>query len=109
MGRKSSTVATDVTLGAGVQVMVRQVAKAMDGLDIMVNAPDLFLGKAAEATTDVEWNKVMQVNLAGTFHGCRAAGKERGTAHHTAQPDPGGPARPHARTAAGGPAGQQDH
>lgn len=76
MGRKSTTVATDITLGAGVQVMVRQVAKAFDGLDIMVNAPDLFLGKAAESTTDVEWNKVMQTNLAGTFHGCRAAAKE---------------------------------
>lgn len=76
MGRTSSTVATDVTLGQGVQVMVRQVAKAMDGIDILVNAPDLFLGKSAESTTDMEWNKVMQVNLAGTFHGCRAAGKE---------------------------------
>ena len=76
MGRMSSTVATDVTLGQGVQVMVRQVAKAMDGIDILVNAPDLFLGKSAESTTDNEWNKVMQVNLAGTFHGCRAVGKE---------------------------------
>jgi NAD(P)-dependent dehydrogenase (short-subunit alcohol dehydrogenase family) len=76
MGRKSSTVATDVTLGAGVQVMVRQVAKEMDGIDILVSAPDLFLGKAAETTTDVEWSKVMQVNLSGTFHACRAVGKE---------------------------------
>jgi len=75
-GRTSATVATDVTLGTGVQVMVRQVAKDMGGIDILVNAPDLFLGKAAEATTDIEFNRVMQVNLAGTFHACRAAGKE---------------------------------
>jgi NAD(P)-dependent dehydrogenase (short-subunit alcohol dehydrogenase family) len=76
MGRKSATVATDVTLGQGVQVMVRQVAKDMDGIDILVNAPDLFLGKPAESTTDVDFNRVMQVNLAGTFHACRAVGKE---------------------------------
>jgi NAD(P)-dependent dehydrogenase (short-subunit alcohol dehydrogenase family) len=76
MGRTSATVATDVTLGAGVQVMVRQVAKEMDGIDILVNAPDLFLGKAAESTTDVEWSKVLQTNLSGTFHACRAVGKE---------------------------------
>ena len=76
LGRRSSTVATDVTLGQGVQVMVRQVAKEMDGIDILVNAPDLFLGKAADATTDIEFNRVMQVNLAGTFLACRAAGKE---------------------------------
>jgi NAD(P)-dependent dehydrogenase (short-subunit alcohol dehydrogenase family) len=76
MGRKSSSMATDVTLGTGVQVMVRQVAKEMDGIDILVNAADLFLGKPAEATTDIEFNRVMQVNLAGTFHACRAAGTE---------------------------------
>ncbi len=76
IGRRSTTVATDVTLGAGVQVMVRQVAKEMGGIDILVNAPDLFLGKAAESTSDVEWSKVMQVNLSGVFYACRAVGKE---------------------------------
>jgi NAD(P)-dependent dehydrogenase (short-subunit alcohol dehydrogenase family) len=76
MGRKSATVATDVTLGQGVQVMVRQVAKDMGGIDILVNAPDLFLGKPAESTSDIDFNRVLQVNLAGTFHACRAAGKE---------------------------------
>jgi NAD(P)-dependent dehydrogenase (short-subunit alcohol dehydrogenase family) len=76
MGRTASTVATDVTLGTGVQVMVRQVAKELGGIDILVNAPDLFLGKPADATTDIEWNRVLQVNLSGTFHACRAAGKE---------------------------------
>ena len=76
MGRISSSLATDVTLGTGVQVMVRQVAKDMAGIDIAVHAPDLFLGKPAESTTDIEWNRVMQVNLSGVFHCCRAVGKE---------------------------------
>lgn len=76
MGRRSTTVAADITLGTGVQVMVRQVAKDLGGIDVLVNAPDVFLGKAAESTTDIEWNRVMQVNLSGTFHACRAAGKE---------------------------------
>lgn len=76
LGRKSWTVGTDVTLGTGVQVMVRQVAKDMGAIDLLVNAPDLFLGKPAAETTDAEFNRVMQVNLAGTFHACRAVGKE---------------------------------
>lgn len=76
LGRRSASMATDVTLGQGVQVMVRQVAKELGGIDLLVNAPDLFLGKAADATTDMEFNRVLQVNLAGTFHACRAAGKE---------------------------------
>ncbi len=75
-GRRSMVVGTDVTLGAGVQVMVRQVAKELEGIDILVNAPDLFLGKPTIQTTDIEFNRVMQVNLAGTFHACRAVGKE---------------------------------
>jgi NAD(P)-dependent dehydrogenase (short-subunit alcohol dehydrogenase family) len=76
LGRKAATVATDVTLGTGVQVMVRQVAKEMDGIDILVNASDLQFAKAAESTTDVEWSKVLHVNLSGTFYACRAVGKE---------------------------------
>jgi NAD(P)-dependent dehydrogenase (short-subunit alcohol dehydrogenase family) len=76
LGRSAVAMATDVTLGTGVQVMVRQVAKEFDGIDVLVNAPDLFLGKAAESTTDIDWNRVMQVNLSGTFHACRAGGKE---------------------------------
>jgi gluconate 5-dehydrogenase/2-deoxy-D-gluconate 3-dehydrogenase len=76
MGRSSTTVATDVTLGTGVQVTVRQVAKDMGGIDVLVCAPDLFLGKSAEETSDIEFNKVLQVNLAGTFHACRAVGRE---------------------------------
>ena len=76
LGRASMAVATDVTLGTGVQVMVRQVAKELGSIDILINAPDLFLGKAADATTDIEWSKVLQTNLSGTFHACRAVGKE---------------------------------
>ncbi len=75
-GHTAIAMATDLTLGTGVQVMVRQVAKEFDGIDIVVNAPDLFLGKAADTTTDIEWNRVMQLNLSGTFHACRAVGKE---------------------------------
>jgi NAD(P)-dependent dehydrogenase (short-subunit alcohol dehydrogenase family) len=75
-GRASQAMATDVTLGTGVQVMVRQVAKELGAIDILVNAPDLFLGKAAGETSDAEWGRVIQTNLSGTFHACRAAGKE---------------------------------
>ncbi len=75
-GRTAIASGTDVTLGQGVQVMVRQVAKEFGGIDICVCAPDLFLGKPAAETTDIDFNRVMQVNLAGTFHVNRAVGKE---------------------------------
>jgi NAD(P)-dependent dehydrogenase (short-subunit alcohol dehydrogenase family) len=76
LGRASQSMATDVTLGTGVQVMVRQVAKELGAIDVLINAPDLFLGKAAGETSDAEWGRIIQTNLSGTFHACRAVGKE---------------------------------
>lgn len=76
MGRNVIEQSTDVSSGQGAQVMVRQVAKEMDGLDVVVNAGDLFLGKAVTSISDAEWTKVIAQNLSATFFVCRAAGKE---------------------------------
>jgi NAD(P)-dependent dehydrogenase (short-subunit alcohol dehydrogenase family) len=76
MGRNAIEQSTDVTSGQGAQVMVRQVAKEMGRLDIVVNAADLFLGKAATSISDAEWARVLAQNLSATFFVCRAAGKE---------------------------------
>ena len=76
LGRNVIEQSTDVSSGQGAQVMVRQVAKEMGGLDIVVNAPNLFLGKPATRTSDAEWSKVLGQNLGATFFVCRAAGKE---------------------------------
>jgi NAD(P)-dependent dehydrogenase (short-subunit alcohol dehydrogenase family) len=56
--------------------MVRQVVKDMGGIDILVTAPDLFLGKAAEKTSDQEWSRVVNANLSSVFYACRATGRE---------------------------------
>lgn len=76
LGRNAIDTATDVSTGQGAQVMVRQVAKQLGGIDILVNAPDLFLAKPATKVTDAEWAKVLSQNLSATFFTCRAAGKE---------------------------------
>jgi NAD(P)-dependent dehydrogenase (short-subunit alcohol dehydrogenase family) len=75
-GPRRESQALDASLGTAVQVMVRQVVKDMGGLDILVTAPDLFLGKAAEKTNDVEWSRIISANLSSVFHACRAAGRE---------------------------------
>jgi 3-oxoacyl-[acyl-carrier protein] reductase len=76
LGRKTLTQAADATLGTGVQVMVRQVAKEMDGIDILIACPDLYLGKPADRISDAEWSRVLNVNLSSVFFACRAAGRE---------------------------------
>ncbi len=66
----------DASLGTAVQVMVRQVVKDVGGIDILVTAPDLFLGKPAEKTSDLEWSRIVNANLSSVFFACRAAGRE---------------------------------
>jgi NAD(P)-dependent dehydrogenase (short-subunit alcohol dehydrogenase family) len=76
LGRNAIDTATDVSSGQGAQVMVRQVAKELGRLDIVVNAPGCFLGKPATRTSDADWARVLGQNLSATFFVCRAAGKE---------------------------------
>jgi NAD(P)-dependent dehydrogenase (short-subunit alcohol dehydrogenase family) len=76
MGRATQALATDVSLGAGVQVMVRGLVKDTGPLDVLVNAGDFFFAKPAERTTDAEWAQAIGANLSGVFHACRAVGRE---------------------------------
>jgi 3-oxoacyl-[acyl-carrier protein] reductase len=75
-GPRREPQALDASVGTAVQVMVRQVVKDLGGLDILVTAPDLFLGKAAEKTSDLEWSRIIGANLSPVFYACRAAGRE---------------------------------
>jgi NAD(P)-dependent dehydrogenase (short-subunit alcohol dehydrogenase family) len=76
MGRSAIDTATDASTGQGALVMVNQVAKELGRLDIVVNAPDAFLGKPVTKISDAEWAKVVAQNLSATFFVCRAAGRE---------------------------------
>jgi NAD(P)-dependent dehydrogenase (short-subunit alcohol dehydrogenase family) len=76
LGRRTAEYAMDLSLGANVRVSVRQVAKELGGLDILVNAADAYLRKDSDAISDAEWARAMSVNLTGVFYACRAAVKE---------------------------------
>lgn len=76
LGRRSAEYAMDTVLGQNVQVSTRQVSKEMGGLDVLVNAQDFFLGKAAEKTSDSEWTRTLALNLGAVFYACRAAMRE---------------------------------
>jgi NAD(P)-dependent dehydrogenase (short-subunit alcohol dehydrogenase family) len=76
MGRSAAEYVMDVTLGKNVQVTTRQVAKEMDGLDIVAVMPDLFLAKPIEKTSDTELARVMQVNFNSQFFAIRSAAAE---------------------------------
>lgn len=66
----------DMSIGTGVQVTVRQAAKALGPIDVLIVAPDVSLTKPAERLTDADWARIVNTNLSGAFYACRAAGRE---------------------------------
>ncbi len=76
MGPQHEPHVLDASQGDAVQITVREVVNDLGGLDVLVTAPDLFLGKEAEKTEDAEWSRILEVNLNSVFYACRAAGPE---------------------------------
>lgn len=76
MGRKTTVHAIDSTLGTGAQVMVRQVAKELGGLEILVVATDLLISKPSASFSEAEWASTIGINLSSVFFAGRAAAKE---------------------------------
>jgi NAD(P)-dependent dehydrogenase (short-subunit alcohol dehydrogenase family) len=65
----------DVTDPAACAAVVAAVCDALGGLDVLVNAAGVFLTGPAEELSDAEWDRIMKVNVYGTFFMCRAAGR----------------------------------
>ena len=65
----------DVTDSAAVDRAVRDAHEKLGGLDILVNAAGVFLTGPAEELSDAEWDRVMKINIYGTFYMSRAAGR----------------------------------
>jgi NAD(P)-dependent dehydrogenase (short-subunit alcohol dehydrogenase family) len=76
MGRRCVIESVDLSLGTNVQIAMRQVAKALGRIDLLVVAPDLQIDKPSERLTDADWARVIGVNLSGVFYACRAVARE---------------------------------
>ena len=62
----------DITKSAEVKVMVDQVRNAFDRIDILVNNAGIIRRGTIETVTDEDWDRVIEVNLKGTFNCCKA-------------------------------------
>jgi NAD(P)-dependent dehydrogenase (short-subunit alcohol dehydrogenase family) len=76
LGRDCLIEGVDMTIGTGVQITVRQVAKAFGRIDLLVVASDLQLTRPAERLSDAEWSKLLGLNLSSVFYACRAVARE---------------------------------
>ncbi len=80
-GGTSLALACDVTNTDDVENVVAEVERSFGGIDILVNNSGITWGAAPEEMPPEKFDKVLQVNVNGTFLMCQAVGKrmvERG-------------------------------
>lgn len=74
-GRRALPVTADVTDEASVQAMVRRVVDEFGRIDILVNSAGIVSIKPTIEFPVDEWQRIMDVNLRGTFLCCKEVAK----------------------------------
>jgi NAD(P)-dependent dehydrogenase (short-subunit alcohol dehydrogenase family) len=75
LGRKAMAVTADLTSAAAMKDMADQVVKEFGKIDILVNVAGTNARFAAEEMAPEEFERVMRVNVLGTFLACQAVGR----------------------------------
>jgi 3-oxoacyl-[acyl-carrier protein] reductase len=71
-GGEALAIATDVTNSADVHAMVERTLARFGRLDILVNVAGIVSTGSAETLPESEWDRVIDINLKGTFLACQA-------------------------------------
>jgi 3-oxoacyl-[acyl-carrier protein] reductase len=72
MGGEVITISCDITKSSDVNEMVGKVQKAFGRVDILVNNAGIIRRGTIETVTEEDWDRVIEVNLKGTFNCCKA-------------------------------------
>jgi NAD(P)-dependent dehydrogenase (short-subunit alcohol dehydrogenase family) len=70
---KSMARRTDVTKAVEVEALVQSVVEEWGGLDVMVNNAGVGVAGTTPETSEEDWERLMAVNLGGTFLGMKYA------------------------------------
>ncbi len=74
-GVRALAVPADVSVADEVEAMVHRVLDEFGHIDILVNNAGIIVRKSALETSEVEWDRVMAVNLKGAWLCARAVGR----------------------------------
>jgi 3-oxoacyl-[acyl-carrier protein] reductase len=72
-GGRAAAVAADVAQREEAEMLVDDTVARHGALDVLVNNAGIWAGVPVEEISDEEWNRMVAVNLTGTFHTIRAA------------------------------------
>lgn len=73
LGRRARSQVGDVRDAAQVNSLIESLVSSWGGLDIIVNNAGIVRDQVIWKMSDAEWNDVLDVDLTGMFHVCRAA------------------------------------
>jgi 3-oxoacyl-[acyl-carrier protein] reductase len=72
-GAAATGAACDVRVYEEVEALVAHAVEEFGGVDVLINNAGVGLSKLVEETSPEEFRAVLETNLFGVFHGCRAA------------------------------------
>jgi len=75
LGRRSPAIQVDVASKEQIQAMVERAVDALGTIDILVNSAGVPQHDPAESTPLETWDRVLDINLRGTFLCCQAAAR----------------------------------
>jgi len=62
----------DITKSTDVRAVMNQIQKTLGRIDILVNNAGIIRRGTIETVTEEDWDRVIEVNLKGTFNCCKA-------------------------------------
>ena len=76
MGRRSASIATDVTKRASIEALHSVILAEFGQVDILVNCAGITKRTPSVEVGDAEWNGIMETNLSGMLRACQIFGKK---------------------------------
>ena len=70
-------VSCDVTSVADIENLMAEAVQATERIDVLVNTAGLWVEGPTETMTEDDWDRVISVNLKGTFFACSRASSRR--------------------------------
>ena len=72
LGRKTLRLTVDASDRASIDYLREEVVKAFGSVDILVNSAGQIFRKPTIDIADTEWDKLLDINLTGTFRACQS-------------------------------------
>jgi NAD(P)-dependent dehydrogenase (short-subunit alcohol dehydrogenase family) len=75
LGRRSLEITADVTRREDIQKVIDRMIQEMGRIDILVNSAGTTKRAPSLEFTDEDWNRILNVNLQGTWYACQMVGR----------------------------------